>query len=86
MPNRKAKSCRPTACAKCGARHLQRRITTYPVQLTGPEKLAGKVIHVGRVALYACLSCGYLMPTPAGQAKVDRGVGHLIEFFLAHPR
>ena len=86
MLNSKAKSRRPATCAHCGANHLQRRITTYPIQLTGPEKLAGKVIHVGRVALYACLSCGYLMPTPAGEAKVDRCVGRAIELLLAHPR
>jgi hypothetical protein len=82
MPHKKVKSRNPEACAHCGAKNLQRRITTYPVQLTGPEKLAGKVIQVGRVALYACLSCGYLMPTPAGQAKVDRCVGRVIELFL----
>jgi len=86
MLNRKAKSGRRPACGKCGGNDLQRRITTYPAQLTGPEKLAGKVIHVGRVALYVCLSCGYLMPTPAGQAKVDRCVGRVIEILLAHPR
>ncbi|HKD03653.1 MAG TPA: hypothetical protein VKB77_14550 [Terriglobales bacterium] len=85
MPHKKGTS-RPGACAKCGASNLERRITTYPVRLTGPEKLAGKEIQVGRVALYACLRCGYLMPTPAGQAKVDRCVGRVLEFLLAPPR
>ena len=47
-----------------------RRITTYPVHVSGP--LEGKQIHVGRVALHECQSCRHLMPTPAGQAKVDR--------------
>lgn len=84
MPHRKAKFSRPDAGAKCGANDLERRITTYPVRLTRPEKLAGKEIHLGRVALYECLSCGYLMPTPAGQTKVDRCVERVIEFLLAN--
>lgn len=37
---------------------------------------------VYRVALHACQSCGHLMPTPAGQAKVDRCVARGIEFLL----
>jgi hypothetical protein len=57
-----------------------RRITTYPVRLTGP--LAGKQINVGRVALHACRICGHLMPAPAGQAKVDRNVNAGIPLFL----
>ena len=59
---------------------LVRRITTYPVQLAGP--LEGKEVHVGRVALYECITCGHLMPTPAGQAKIDRNVAMAIRFFL----
>src|ERR1700680_3983231 len=54
--------------------------TTYPVQLSGP--LEGKQVHVGRVALHECLTCGHLMPTPAGQAKVDRNVDMGIRLFL----
>jgi hypothetical protein len=57
-----------------------RRITTYPVLLAGP--LEGKQIHVGRVALHECLRRGHLMPTPAGQAKVDRNVAMGIRLFL----
>lgn len=49
-----------------------RRITAYPVRLTGPGKLAGKETQVQRVALYECQTCGHLMPTPAGLAKVAR--------------
>ena len=48
--------------------------------LTG--QLAGKRINVGRVALYECQTCGHLMPTPAGQAKVDRNVNIGIKLFL----
>jgi len=44
--------------------------------------LVGKEIHVHRVALHECPSCGHLMPTAAGQAKVDRCVARGIEFFL----
>ena len=83
MP-RKAKSTKPVACAACQGMDLIRRITTYPVRLTGP--LEGKQIHVGRVALHQCLSCGHLMPIPAGQAKVDRNVGMGIRLFLGQLR
>lgn len=83
MP-RKAKSTKPVACEACQGTDLIRRITTYPVRLTGP--LEGKQIHVGRVALHQCQSCGHLMPTPAGQAKVDRNVGMGIRLFLGQLR
>jgi len=46
--SRKASSSKPAACEACQGRELVRRITTYPVHLTGP--LEGKQIHVGRVA------------------------------------
>jgi hypothetical protein len=64
----------------CGGVDLVRKITTYPVLLSGP--LEGKQIHVGRVAVHECLTCGHLMPTPAGQAKVDRNVEMGIRLFL----
>ena len=48
--------------------------------LTG--QLEGKRINVGRVALYQCQTCGHLMPTTAGQAKVDRNVNLGIRLFL----
>ena len=44
--------------------------------------LSGKEIHVHRVALHACHSCGHLIPTRAGQAKVDRLVTRGIQLFL----
>ncbi len=75
---------KPTTCTHCGGTLLQRRIATYPVQLTEPLPLAGKQIHVHRVALFECRSCGHLMPTSAGQAKVDRCVARGIAFFLGH--
>ena len=50
---------------------------TYPVRLIDPPAAAGKQVHVGRVALYMCQSCGQLMPTVAGQAKIERVVGQL---------
>ena len=71
---------RPVACDCCAGTNLVRRITTYPVRLSGP--LEGKEIHVGRVALYECQTCGQLMPTPAGQAKVERNVAMGIRLFL----
>ena len=78
MPTKKRS--KPAACSYCAGIDLVRRITTYPVRLAGP--LEGKEIHVGRVALYECLSCGHLMPTPAGQAKIDRNVAMGIRLFL----
>jgi hypothetical protein len=78
MPSAKKKSSKPTTCPKCGGVDLVRKITTYPVLLSGP--LEGKQVHVGRVALHECLTCGHLMPTPAGQAKVDRNVDMGIRF------
>jgi len=77
---RKTKSSKPAACQACQGTNLVRRITTYPVHLAG--ELEGKQIHVGRVALYECQRCGHLMPTPAGQAKVDRNVHMGIRLFL----
>jgi hypothetical protein len=82
MSMRKTKTSKPAACSGCAGAVLTRRITTYPVRLTGPGNLAGKEIHVGRVALYQCESCGHLMPTTAGQAKVDRCVERGILLFL----
>jgi Zn ribbon nucleic-acid-binding protein len=80
MPSSKKKSIKPTTCPACGGVDLVRKITTYPVLLSG--QLQGKQIHVGRVALHECLTCGHLMPTPAGQAKVDRNVEMGIRLFL----
>ena len=77
---RKTKSSKPAACQLCQGTDLVRRITTYPVHLAG--ELKGKQIHVGRVALYECQSCGHLMPTAAGQAKVERNVNMGIRLFL----
>jgi hypothetical protein len=78
------KSSKPTHCQLCGGTHLARKITTYPVRLSSP--LEGKQINVGRVALHECVSCGHLMPTPAGQAKINRNVEMGIRFFLGQLR
>ena len=74
------KTSKPVKCGNCAGTDLMRRITTYPVKLVGP--LEGKEIHVGRVALYECQTCGHFMPTPAGQAKVERNVNMGIRLFL----
>lgn len=86
MRTGKPRAGKPAACAQCGGIALRRRVTTYPVRLTGPGDLAGKEIHVQRVALYQCQSCEHRMPTPAGQAKVDRCVATGIALFLGHLR
>jgi hypothetical protein len=80
-----AKASKPI-CTNCAGTALSRRITTYPVRLTGPAPLTGKEIHVHRVALHECQSCGHLMPTPAGQAKVERCVQRGMDLFLGRLR
>lgn len=82
MPRARATPTTPDRCPICAATVLVRRITTYPVRLTAPAPVAGKEIHVNRVALHECQSCGHLMPTRAGQAKVDRLVTRSIQLFL----
>ena len=72
----------PARCPVCAGSVLVRRITTYPVVLTDPPAVRGKHVHVNRVALHECNSCGHLMPTRAGQAKVDRLVARTIQLFL----
>lgn len=77
-------SSKPSKCQVCGGIDLVRKITTYSVVLSG--SLAGKQINVGRVALHECLSCGNLMPTPAGQAKVERCTEMGVRLFLGQLR
>ena len=77
---RKGKSSKPSSCELCAGTQLVRRVTTYPVRLTG--SLEGKLVNVGHVALHECRTCGHLRPTPAGQAKVDRLVEVSIRLFL----
>ena len=84
MPRAAAPSAPPVRCPVCSGTALVRRITTYPVVLTAPASVCGKQIHVNRVALHQCDACGHLMPTRAGQAKVDRLVARSIELFLGH--
>ena len=81
MPRPAHRTSKPMTCAQCAGNLLQRRIATYPVELTEPPSLAGKQIHVHRVALYECQTCGHLMPTAAGK-KVERCVARGIELFL----
>jgi hypothetical protein len=57
---------KPRTCQQCGARDLKRRSTTYPLILPGQQ------INVGRVQVDECGKCGHLMPTPAGQEKLQR--------------
>jgi hypothetical protein len=61
------KSSKPVKCQLCEGTDLVRKITTYPVVLSG--RLEGKQINVGRVALHECLTCGYLMPTLPARRK-----------------
>jgi len=72
----------PPICPQCGGTTWVRRITTHPVRLTEPASLAGKEIHVHRVALQECQTCGCRILTPAGRAKVERCVTRGIQLFL----
>jgi hypothetical protein len=76
----------PADCEKCKGASLKARLATYPVTLTKPRRVAGKRVDVYRVALHECLICGHLMPTPAGQAKIERCVKRGIELFLESAR
>ena len=84
MPRAAATSTTPDRCPVCSGTARVRRITTYPVGLTAPASVRGKQIPVNRVALHQCDAGGHLMPTRAGQAKVDRLVARSIELFLGH--
>jgi YgiT-type zinc finger domain-containing protein len=57
---------KPRTCLQCGARNLKRHSTTYPLILPGQQ------INVARVQVDECSNCGHLMPTPAGQDKLQR--------------
>ena len=57
---------KPRTCQQCGARDLKRRSTTYPLILPGQQ------INVERVQVDECSECGHLMPTAAGQEKLQR--------------
>jgi YgiT-type zinc finger domain-containing protein len=57
---------KPRTCQNCGSRTLKPRSTTYPLLLPGRQ------INVARVKLHECADCGHLMPTPEGQAKLQR--------------
>lgn len=76
----KASLLAPRVCEQCGCVTLKRKVATYPVPLTG--KLAGRRIDVYRVELDKCTQCGFLMPTPEGNAKVQRCIKIGIEIFL----
>ena len=70
MSKIRARSGKPAACANCGGNNQRRRITTYPVRLTEPARLAGKEIFVGSVAVYECQSCGHLCPRRADKPRL----------------
>jgi YgiT-type zinc finger domain-containing protein len=53
-------------CPKCGAGNLKRRSKTYPLVMPG------RTINVERVSVFECPSCGHLIPTPEGEAKLSR--------------
>jgi hypothetical protein len=66
MPSAKKKSSKPTTCPQCGGVDLVRKITTYPVLLSGP--LEGKQVHIGVLrstnARPADTSCPPLLAKP----------------------
>jgi len=80
--NRRAVSTDVHTCQQCGRRSLRKKLFTYPVPLAG--KLAGRRIDVYRVEHNECRDCGWRMPTPEGQAKIERCTKTGIDFFLNH--
>jgi len=54
------------SCEKCGNQNLKTHLATYPI------KVGSKQINVERVSVRECMDCHMLVPTKAGQAKVDR--------------
>jgi hypothetical protein len=81
----KVRSAKPVACRVCAGKNLTRKITTFPVWLEATSFMSAKEVRVGRVALHECQSCGNQVPTPAGQAKVERCVGQLLAMFASVP-
>jgi hypothetical protein len=59
----------PDSCPICAGTALVRRITTYPVRLTGPAPLSGKEIHVNRVALHAANPAAISSPRAPARPK-----------------
>ncbi len=57
---------KPRTCQKCGSSNLKRRSTTYPLMLPRRQ------INVARVQVHECADCATLIPTTAGQAKLQR--------------
>jgi hypothetical protein len=55
-----------------GAAQGLENCTPHRSRLFGRQR--GKEIDVQRVAFHEYQSCGHLIPTPPGQAKVDRYV------------
>jgi hypothetical protein len=76
------KSNRPANCQHFRGTDLVREIATHLVALSGP--LEGKQIHLGRVALHECLTCGHLMPTVLTKAKSQCEMG--VRLFLGQVR
>ena len=53
-------------CEKCGSQNLKTHLVTYPV------KMETKQIDVGRVSVKECLDCNNMIPTKAGNEKIER--------------
>lgn len=63
------------SCEKCGSQNVKTHPTTYPVHT--PERQ----IDIGRVWVKECFDCGVLIPTKAGQEKIERNVWALMSLF-----
>ena len=62
------------SCEKCGSQNVRTHPTIYPVQT--PERQ----IDIGKVWVRECFDCGVLIPTKAGQEKIERTMGAFISF------
>jgi hypothetical protein len=68
-----------STCQNCASGALKRLSTTYPLTLPGRR------LDVARVQVLQCADCGHLMPTSAGQAKLERAL-HAFGALLDNPQ
>lgn len=54
------------SCEKCGGQNLKTHLATVPMNV------GIKQLNVERVSVKECMDCNALMPTKAGQEKIDR--------------
>jgi len=64
------------SCEQCDSQNLKAARVTYPINM------GEKQINIQRVSVRECLDCHALMPTVAGQAKIERCMVSMLELFF----